>query len=190
MNFVCQITWLRRFSLEKLPLFIFAAKLFWRLLYWVIAPWSFAFSLLNSITFCLDAWSIYCSHGIPCLSCFWPVTTSLVWRRLLTSLHMASLVISFASPNFICSSEKHSHFTEVPPQWHKTDKGRYKSLWKRYCDAGFVDLFNSNKIQSKRWTTQAEFPWVSNRYRNILLLYASFGNKKSQFFLKYLFSAS
>lgn len=62
------------------------------------------------------------------LSSFWSVTTFLVWCRLLTSLHMASLVISFASPNFICSSEKRSRLTEVPSQWHNTDKGRYKSL--------------------------------------------------------------
>lgn len=106
-----------------------------------------AFSWVSNITFCLDVWSVFIvpSGYLVHLSCFWSVTAFLVWCRLLTSLHMVNLVMSFASPNFICSFEKHSHFSAVPPQWYDTDKGRYMSLYKLYSDLLIYSTITKHK---------------------------------------------
>ena len=102
---------LRCFSLEKPPLFIFVLKLFGGLLHFVISLWGFAFFVSEQKYHFLSVFWLFIvpKWYLVYLSCSWSVTTFLVWLRFLTSLHMANLVISFGSRNFVHSSEKHSH---------------------------------------------------------------------------------
>lgn len=125
VTFIYQRIWWRWFSLEKLPLFISAAKLFWRLSYCVIALWSFPFSWANSITFCLGVLSIYCSRGIPCL-----FVSLLLCHNIFSLTWITYKSAHDESCNLICFSKLHMQLPETFP-FHWSTSSVAQDRWRQ-----------------------------------------------------------